>query len=129
MMSEAGWNVETLKQYFDARHVDLLARIKDLSEAAQKAVELAATAQLAHNAAQNEWRGTVGDVTKTVAENARNDLALAVKSLDDKLSALTTRADKSEGSWTGISAAVAVALAAGALLLAALNYIHIPKGP
>jgi hypothetical protein len=126
-MSDGNWNVETLKQYFDARHVDLLERIKDLSLAAERAVKLAADAQTAHNAAQNEWRGTVNDVTKIVADTSRNDLAVAVKSIDDKLSVLTARADKTEGSWAGISAAVAVALAGGALLLASLNYFHLAR--
>ena len=111
----------------DARHVDLLERIKDLSLAAERAVKLAADAQTAHNAAQNEWRGTVNDVTRTVADTARSDLATAVKAIDDKLSVLTGRADKAEGSWAGISAAVAAALAMGALLLASLNYFHLAK--
>ena len=127
MSGDGNWNVETLKQYFDVRHGDLLERIKDLSLATERAVKLAAEAQTTHNLAQNEWRGTVNDVTKTVADTARKDLAAATRVIDDKLGILTARADKNEGSWAGISAAVAVALAGGALLLASLNYFHLAR--
>jgi hypothetical protein len=48
---------------------------------AEKAIEKAEAAQAAHNVSQNEWRQTVNDLTKTVAETARHEAETLVSSL------------------------------------------------
>jgi hypothetical protein len=80
--------------------------------AAEKAIEKAEAAQHAHNVGQNEWRATVNDLTRTVAETARhesealvaglranNDVSL--KALDAKLDALGSRVDREQGISSG----------------------------
>jgi hypothetical protein len=47
----------------------------------EKAIEKAEAAQAAHNVSQNEWRQTVNDLTKTVAETARHEAEALVSSL------------------------------------------------
>src|ERR1700721_2104400 len=47
----------------------------------EKAIEKAESAQAAHNVSQNEWRQTVTDLTKTVAETARHEAETLVSSL------------------------------------------------
>jgi hypothetical protein len=94
--------------------------------ATDKAVEKAEKQQLLHNAQQNEWRSTIADVTKIVAENARRESeerthALAIrmeegnKALSAELHAAVGRLDKADGRNTvlAVLAAALVALITG----------------
>jgi hypothetical protein len=84
--------------------------------AAEKAIEKAEIAQHAHNISQNEWRATVNDLTKTVAENARHESEalitalkqttdISIKSLTEKIDNSIARLDRGEGSDRGIKQA------------------------
>jgi hypothetical protein len=96
---------------------------------AEKAIEKAEAAQTQHNFSQNEWRQTVNDLTKTVAETARiqsetavnglrsmHDAALAA--MKGELGTLRSRLDKMEGNWSGITSAIAVVFGAVSLIIA-----------
>ena len=96
---------------------------------ADRAIEKAEAAQSQHNLLQNEWRQTVNDITRTVAETARiycdasvgglrsvHDAALT--SLQNELATMRSRVDKAEGSFSGIASAIAVVFGAVSLVLA-----------
>src|SRR6185503_7587304 len=82
--------------------------------AAEKAIDKAEVSQRLHNQMQNEWRGTVNDVTKTVAENARHEaqalvvaltqkMDLSIDGLAQQMKNANTRLDKSEGRATAMA--------------------------
>ena len=94
---------------------------------AEKAIQKAEQAQLAHNHSQNEWRATVNDITKVVAERARHEAEALVKSLSDRMEitfrSLSDKTDaavsalaKSEGRTAGISSATTLVIAVVATL-------------
>ncbi len=57
--------------------------VKAAFDAANKAVEKAQTAQDQHNVAQNEWRGSLSDVTKNNV--ARTEFISTIESLKEQL--------------------------------------------
>jgi hypothetical protein len=102
--------------------------------AAEKAIDKAELAQRAHNIGQNEWRTTVAEATRLVAENARHESESLVKALSDKLDisiqALTekvtannVRINKSDGRSVGVSASISTMIAAAAVLVALLGIL------
>jgi hypothetical protein len=102
--------------------------------AAEKAIDKAELAQRAHNIGENEWRTTVTEATRLVAENARHESESLVKALSDKLDisiqALTekvtannVRINKSDGRSVGVSASISTMIAAAAVLVALLGIL------
>jgi hypothetical protein len=102
--------------------------------AAEKAIDKAELAQRAHNIGENEWRTTVTEATRLVAENARHESESLVKALSDKLDisiqALTekvtannVRINKSDGRTVGVSASISTMIAAAAVLVALLGIL------
>jgi hypothetical protein len=99
---------------------------------AERAIEKAEAAQAQHNVSQNEWRQTVNDLTKTVADTARIQSETAINGLRGMMEAALlairneqaterSRLDKMEGNWSGITSAIAVVFGAVALVIALLG--------
>ena len=100
---------------------------------AEKAIEKAEATQAQHNVSQNEWRQTVNDLTKTVAETARHEvqsLVAAIRETTDisfaaetrDIAALRSRLDKLDGNWNGIAAFIGIALGLASLAAVLLGH-------
>ncbi len=96
--------------------------------ASEKAIDKAEAAQRAHNTSQNEWRATINDLTKTVAERARTEsetmvgalrtnTEISIRSMTDKIDGALARLDKHEGRGTQASSTQSTLLAGTAILI------------
>lgn len=102
--------------------------------AAEKATEKAEVAQRAHNVGQIEWRTTVSEATRLVAENARHEsqslvralsdkIDISIQALSEKVTANAVGLNKSDGRAVGVSSSITTAIAAAAVLVTLLGIL------
>jgi deoxyribodipyrimidine photolyase len=126
--SESAWTTDTLREHFAAlleeadkryeqRFTDQDAAVKAALAAAEKAVVKAETASEKRFDAVNEFRQTVNDIVNKMMP--RSEAENSVKANADKIDALATRIDRTEGRSTGLNAGW-VYLVAGIGLLATI---------
>ncbi|HMH09832.1 MAG TPA: hypothetical protein VK553_03935 [Candidatus Nitrosopolaris rasttigaisensis] len=95
------------KEAVNAASISAEKSVSAALAAAEKAITKAENAQLLHNTLTNEWRATVNDVTKTVADNARlhaetlvastrENFDIAIKSLTEKIDKIDKIANSQE---------------------------------
>ena len=132
-----GWSFATLEKYLDSRIGDMdrrheqrdilrnennkaaLVAIEQSAlaavRAAKEATDKAERAQQLRNEAQNEWRATLSDLSSTMLPRSQH--AADMENLKERFDGLDRRMAVSEGSRTGISATLTMALAVIAIIV------------
>jgi len=121
----SSWTVDTLKDHYDQRFNDQEQAVKSALTAqkeavaaalaaSEKAVAVAETNAEKWRQSANEWRGAMNDrernlMPRTEAENAS-------KANAEKINALGTRIDKSEGRTSGLLTIFAILSSLGVLV-------------
>jgi hypothetical protein len=107
-------SLETRMMEIEARNKERFAEqalaVKTAMEASEKASTKVETAAAATKAEQNEWRGTVNDITTRLP--TRVEIEAEVKAMAAAIADIKSRMDRNEGSQTGRAALLALALAA-----------------
>ncbi len=102
-----------LRDLVEARLTALEKRIDDVDERAKEAIREARDAAAAAQMRQNEWRGTVNDVTSTKADRAVVDTMFTA--ISDRISLISKAVDNMQGKSTGLGASVTFAISLASL--------------
>lgn len=106
----SGWTVDTLKEYVEQRFI-----------AQEKAVQIANEASEKRFESVNEFRGQLGDQTRTFLPRAEYDARH--ETLENSVSELTNRINRTEGKGKGIDKTIAYAVTAVSLAIAVVSLI------
>lgn len=106
----SGWTVDTLKEYVEQRFI-----------AQEKAVQIANEASEKRFDAVNEFRGQLGDQVRTFLP--RQEYNARHETLENRVSELTDRLNRTEGKSTGINAAWGYLVGAVGLATAVIGII------
>lgn len=141
------WTVDTLKEHLEKlcregrRHTDdkfeatekaterALASAKEAVDKAERLADLRAKMQDQQAAdtkrQQNEWRGTINDITKNMEARtvSRSEWAASHGVIEEKLDRLQVRMDRSEGAGMGKSQVIIWIFLAVASLVSILGII------
>ncbi len=120
------WTFETFKEYIDQRFADSDKAIQAALQAAKEAVAKAEIATEKRFDAVNEFRGQLADQAATLL--TRSEYDTNHKALEDKISDLTDRLNRSEGKGSGFSQSWGVFLAIATLAISVL-YIMVRSKP
>lgn len=115
------WNVESLKEYIERRFTDSDKAIQAALLAAKEAVAKAETASEKRFDAVNEFRGQLADQAATLM--SRTEYLTNHKALEDKISDLTDRLNRSEGNKQGSEVTMGKVYALVGVATAILGFI------
>lgn len=95
----SGWTVDTLKEYVESLRADDQKAVQAALQAAKEAVLKAEVATEKRFASVNEFRGQLADQTNTLMP--RQEYTVQHKALEDKITELTDRVNRTEGQSAG----------------------------
>ncbi len=135
--ADSGWNFTSFEKFIDRRFTDFALQFTAALAAAEKAVEAALTAaekavdkaegaQQLRNAAQNEFRQSLSDLSglmwtskegSAALDSLRREMDVRIKAADEKLSTLTAAYSNLQGRFAmiGIIWGVIIAIASAAI--------------
>lgn len=119
-MSEI-WNVESLKEYIEQRFSDSDKAVQAALLAAKEAAAKAETASEKRFDSVNEFRGQLSNQASTLM--SRTEYLTNHKALEDKISDLTDRLNRSEGNSQGSQITMSKVYAAIGAAVAVLSMI------
>lgn len=106
----SGWTVDTLKEYVEQRFISQEKAVGIANEASEKRFD-----------AVNEFRGQLGDQVRTFLPRAEYDARH--ETLENRVSELTDRINRSEGKSSGLSAGWGYLIGAVGLATAIVSII------
>lgn len=111
---------------FEQRFSDAEKAVKNALAAAEKAVDKSEAAQGVRNALQNEFRASLGDLSKlmwtskegtSALDGLRRELESRIKSLEENISGLKTISDNLQGRFAMIAIIWGVIVFAGSVVI------------
>lgn len=118
---ESGWSVDTLKEYIEALRSDDQKAVQAALQAAKEAVIKAETATEKRFESVNEFRAQLADQSNTLMPRA--EYTVQHKALEDRVSDLTDRINKTEGKSSGVNSSWGYLIGAVGLATAVISII------
>lgn len=124
-------SISTITMTYDRTMAERDLRYQQRYDASDKAIEKAEISQHTHNLAQNEWRSTINDITRSVADNARADtvsmgtalrtnIEITTRALTEKIDSNQARLDRTEGRMSQSNSTQTTMLSAAAIAVSLL---------
>lgn len=117
----SGWTVDTLKEFIEQRITDQDKAVQAALIAAKEAVIKAETATEKRFESVNEFRAQLADQSNTLMP--RQEYSVQHRALEDRVTDLTDRLNRSDGKNKGVDKTIAYGITAVSISIAIVSLI------